>query len=507
MAELTELATYLLEQLNITNVSDIPIKLMRTLETGKEDFFDKWLEHFPDLSTDYFQPIFQYYLADRKEKMQDYTPPSLARLCVKLALLDRDIKSIYDMCAGSGALTIQAWNIKKDCLYVCEEFDEAVIPFLLCNLAMRNMNAIVIRGDVICGERFTAWKLKSSEKYSDIIEILPPNAINADICISNPPYNMKWVQEPFIQLDERFLRFGVPPASNANYVFVLSALRAARRCALILPKVVLQGTAGDEKEIISNLVNANKIDSIVLNPDSMFECTSIGTCVLCLDSEKNTAFTTFIDARQTYTETIREQRGQYGGKSHTNRVYTKAVKEYNAEQIDRIVSAVMGYSSEAEFSKSVNIENIKANGYNLAPSRYIEFSEQEVPHRSYPDIVADINRTRKEQNCCKLVINETLAKRLGFNLTLFSHENDDGLEQLLVKIAGKGLEKCDYIQFTKKKNELTFKNTSSESISSVLMMILTAWKQHIYYLNEEENRYLAELRDALLPELSGKIEL
>lgn len=33
-------------------------------------------------------------------------------------------------------------------------------------------------------------------------------------------------------------------------------------------------------------------------------------------------------------------------------------------------------------------------------------------------------------------------------------------------------------------------------------------EQHIFYLNEEENRYLAELRDALLPELmSGKIDV
>lgn len=35
-----------------------------------------------------------------------------------------------------------------------------------------------------------------------------------------------------------------------------------------------------------------------------------------------------------------------------------------------------------------------------------------------------------------------------------------------------------------------------------------AQEQHIFYLNEEENRYLAELRDALLPELmSGKIDV
>lgn len=41
-----------------------------------------------------------------------------------------------------------------------------------------------------------------------------------------------------------------------------------------------------------------------------------------------------------------------------------------------------------------------------------------------------------------------------------------------------------------------------------LVLILNNWKQHIFYLNQEENRYLAELRDALLPELmSGKIEV
>ena len=40
------------------------------------------------------------------------------------------------------------------------------------------------------------------------------------------------------------------------------------------------------------------------------------------------------------------------------------------------------------------------------------------------------------------------------------------------------------------------------------MLIFNMWKQHIYYLNIEENRYLVELRDALLPELmSGKIDV
>ena len=61
---------------------------------------------------------------------------------------------------------------------------------------------------------------------------------------------------------------------------------------------------------------------------------------------------------------------------------------------------------------------------------------------------------------------------------------------------------------SKKKNEIRFENNSKDILSSILVLVLNSWKQHIFYLNQEENRYLAELRDALLPELmSGKIEV
>ena len=68
--------------------------------------------------------------------------------------------------------------------------------------------------------------------------------------------------------------------------------------------------------------------------------------------------------------------------------------------------------------------------------------------------------------------------------------------------------KDDYFRATKNKNEVKFENNNKDDVSSIFMMIFNTWKQHIYYLNNVENRYLAELRDALLPDLmSGKIEI
>lgn len=82
------------------------------------------------------------------------------------------------------------------------------------------------------------------------------------------------------------------------------------------------------------------------------------------------------------------------------------------------------------------------------------------------------------------------------------------LNTLLKKIADEKIIKEDYFQTSKNKNEIKFENKSKDSVSSILMMIFQMWKQHIYYLNNEENSYLAELRDALLPELlNGNLEI
>ena len=76
------------------------------------------------------------------------------------------------------------------------------------------------------------------------------------------------------------------------------------------------------------------------------------------------------------------------------------------------------------------------------------------------------------------------------------------------KISGEKPINPDYISFTKNKGECTFKANDPEHLSVIFMTALELWKQHIMYLNEQENVILAEYRDAILPELmSGKLEV
>lgn len=327
--------------------------------------------------------------------------------------------------------------------------------------------------------------------------------------ISNPPYNMKWNLPPFAQIQSRFTDCELPPESNANYAFILSALDLIdNRAVFLLPCGVLSTDNKQEKEIRKYLVEKNLIEAVITCPDKMFESTSIPTCIIVFNQKKSTTHISFVDMRQTYKTEQREQNGQFGNASHTNRTYKKEVKIFTDEQMQKAIDSIVNQSAIPEFAKSVSVQTIVENDYILIPSRYIDFQEQEFKHREYADIVSDINRITAEKNACKLTINESLAKTLGFDIALYKADQEEsGLNDLLKKLGAEPLIKQNYFAVSKNKNEIKFENNSKEILSSVLMMILNTWKQHIYYLNNEENRYLAELRDTLLPELmSGKIE-
>lgn len=103
----------------------------------------------------------------------------------------------------------------------------------------------------------------------------------ADVIISNPPYNIKWDAPDPMFADERFSGKPIPPNSNANFAFVLTALSRITdngRCAFILPCGCL--SSDNEAEIREYLVSAGLVERVIVNPDKMFESTTIPTCVV-----------------------------------------------------------------------------------------------------------------------------------------------------------------------------------------------------------------------------------
>lgn len=455
-----------------------------------------------DLRTDELQKIFQYYYADRKEKMQDYTPASIAKLCA--AETETDGNVVYDLCAGSGALTIQKWAKNPNKTFICEELDDRVIPLLLFNMAVRNMNGYVIHRNALTLETSECFQLASGNRFSKITKIDTPPDFQADEVVSNPPYNIKWDAPEPLLADGRFSEKPIPPSSNADFAFVLTAIhrmKADGRCAFILPCGCLSSSA--ELEIREYLVSAGLVERVIAMPGKMFESTSIPTCILVFSRGNKTV--KLYDCRNKVEQKKREQNGQFGGASHENRTYHKTVNVLP----DALIGELCVECKEiAGFSREVEISEIAEQGFILTPSRYIGIEVQEEKHRPYSDIMDDINRIARERSVIKITCNETFAKQIGlYEVAQLEDGKSDADLNKTFELLGGHYESRRYLTLTKSK-EFKVENQDKEIWSSLINFFLPMWKQHIFYLNQEENRLLAELRDAMLPELmSGKLSV
>lgn len=156
--------------LGIRDSYQAPARIMEILRNKdeREALFMKFLElHNFDVSYDWFHEYFQEEHADRKDKKQDFTPRSVATLLTELVGADHNGLH-YEPCAGTGGITIAAWQRDRMehspfdyrpswYVYTCEELSDRAIPFLLFNLMIRGMNAIVIHCDVLTRESYGAF--------------------------------------------------------------------------------------------------------------------------------------------------------------------------------------------------------------------------------------------------------------------------------------------------------------------------------------------------------------
>lgn len=325
--------------------------------------------------------------------------------------------------------------------------------------------------------------------------------------ISNPPYNLKFEDgKNDWDISEKLLN------TNANFAFVEIGLQLATdKACFLLPKGVFSTNAKVELEIKKGLVDDGNILSCISLPERMFESTSIPVCILIVQ-KKPTENILMIDLTSACQKEIREQNGQFGGNAHTKRTYKKTINILSDETIQGVAEAIKEFKPYKNLSKIVSTEEIKKQGYTLNPVRYLDFANIEEERRDIKDIVKDINLYRRHKNKLKLVINETLAKKLGFKDLIEHYKNQKEIDEDLVKnvkkITGIDLLKDDYFQLTKNKNQFEFKNNDPELFSEILQSIYQAWKANLMFLNNVENMYLVELRDTLLPKLmSGELNI
>ena len=200
------------ELLGITESYKAPERLLEILynKEQREALFKEFLKIENDVSYEWFQNYFENEHADRKQKKQDFTPISIANLLSKLTNGKINNGMRYDCCAGTGAITIARWW--EDCIndgvikykpsnyiYYCEELSDRSLPFLLFNLAIRGMNAVVVQVDVLTRKSKGAFFVHNEDDnylgFSNINRLPYDEAVEKEL-------NIKFTEQPYKELLE-----------------------------------------------------------------------------------------------------------------------------------------------------------------------------------------------------------------------------------------------------------------------------------------------------------------
>ena len=343
----------ILDICGVKEVFEVPQTLMKKLFSPEQsDLLNRIAVIYGDRQLDQFRDFFQEEGADRKKLKQDYTPDGVAEL---LAMVSVSGKSLADICAGTGSLTIQYLNYHPDVEFVrCEEFSAKVIPFLLINLAIRKIDAEIIHGDSLTRERFAVYAIKDGV----ISQIDSPSDRKVDVVISNPPYSMAWTPIS----DERFDIYGLAPRTKADFAFLLHGfhqLEDGGSMSLILPHGVLF-RGNSEGAIRQQLLEHGAIDTIIGLAPNLFLNTGIPVAILILKKGRDQKDVFFADAKDEFTK-------------------GKAQNSLDVEHIKKIVSVVSLRMTTERFSYLADLDKIVENGYNLNIPRYVDtFIPEEV---------------------------------------------------------------------------------------------------------------------------------
>lgn len=400
----------------------MPGIVMNSLLSDPTEMFNDFMIAGESLDHDWFTEYFEEEHANKTKMAQDFTPPEVCKL---LGRLIGGASVIGDICSGTGGLTIGAWNNNHGAKFFCYEYSERAIPLLLFNLCIRNIEAYVCRCDLLTGEEFEYWHVShTAGQYGQVekIDEFPP--VSCDVCISNPPYSLKYQAKE----DTRFTEYaGMISSQYADYMFVafaLSILKTQGKAVFILPHGVLF-RANKEAAFRKKIIEDGTLEYIIGLPDKLFINTDIPTLILGLqkDGVKNGVF--FIDAKDEFEK---------------NRNKNRLTNE-NIEKIYRVLDEGVDVERFAHWADG---RQLRENDYNLNIPRYVDtFVPEELP--DFAELMGELatlelQAIEEEYKLCKMIsqlegttkqVDDRLKKGLKIYQKTLTNHKDEFVQQVI----------------------------------------------------------------------------
>jgi type I restriction enzyme M protein len=304
-----------------------------------------------------------------KSKGQFYTPSEVSRIMAKIIGINSHSTNanttIYDPTCGSGSLLLKvADEAERKITIYGQEKESATAGLARMNMVLHDCPTALIK----CTGNSTLSDPQFTDDNGGLKQF--------DFVVANPPFSLKSWSNGVYDTDGdataeihangrdygRFKGFGIPPAKNGDYAFLLHIIRSLKskgKAAVILPHGVLfRGNA--EAEIRKNLIKRGNIKGIIGLPANLFFGTGIPACLILIDKENadNRKAIFMMDASKGYVKDGPKNR-------------------LRDQDIHKIVDTFNRQEEVDKYSRIVPITEIEEKEYNLNIPRYIDSQEPE----------------------------------------------------------------------------------------------------------------------------------
>ena len=284
-----------------------------------------------------------------------YTPASIVKTIVSVLKPFSNCR-VYDPCCGSGGMFvqsekfIQAHTGKRGTISVYgQESNADTWKMAKMNMAIRGIDA-------------DFGPHQADTFFNDLHPTL-----KADFIMANPPFNLSnWGQDKL--KDDKRWKFGIPPASNANYAWIqhmIHHLAPNGKLGLVLANGALSTQSSGEGEIRKNIIEADLVEGIIALPTQLFYSVTIPVTLWFISkNKKQKGKTLFIDARKM---------GYMVDRKH---------RDFKEEDIQKLADTFTAFQEGKledvkGFCAVATLQDIEKQDYILTPGRYVGIEEQE----------------------------------------------------------------------------------------------------------------------------------
>lgn len=311
-----------------------------------------------DILGDAYEYLMRHFATESgKSKGQFYTPAEVSRIMAQILGIKEAKTSnettVYDPTCGSGSLLLKvADEATANVTLYGQEKDTATSGLARMNMILHNNPTAEIKG---------GYSTLANPGFIDE----HGNLKTFDYIVANPPFSDKrWGTgfSPENDVHERFTHYGIPPAKQGDYAYLLHIIRSLKstgKGACILPHGVLfRGNA--EGDIRKNLIRRGYIKGVIGLPANLFYGTGIPACIVVIDKAE-----------------AQVRKGIFMIDASVGFMKDGPKNRLREQDLHKIVDVFNKKLELPKYSRMVSLEEVEKNEFNLNLPRYIDNQQTE----------------------------------------------------------------------------------------------------------------------------------